>query len=386
MSGQGSSGGQGLVEFSDRIGGSGSARLIALGVVVVLVGFVAVAILGREPAPPPVAVASPVASAAASASTEPPQEAAPTASPMQPPEDVAVIAPTTDQPRFDEHLALVLEVAGTARYAPLLESEPGHWQAAYHIPYPRPALEATIVLTQIPAPPGEVDRLSIGSWEVSFVPMTLGWAQAFNVLDAVEEPRRMSGASDLARSGFRISAIAESRLYHGILHVDIQRHRPLPPPNESYAVEVRAGRFVTRIDLSVVEPGRLSGLLVIPDRVRATVIELTLMAIPAQNPLLGLVTVHRFETALPQLDEFVTGHSLISVSPGGDVGPGEPELLAYDYRFSAATTYADNQRAFTLDLLVSAVDDEDGFAEMSIPWPPDRTTEQPDLTAEQPDL
>jgi hypothetical protein len=166
----------------------------------------------------------------------------------------------------------------------------------------------------------------------------------------MELPQLVAGGPDLVRSGFHITVFAESRLDSGLLTIDVRRGTERPYPNESYAVDVRAGAFATRVTLAGFEAGRFSGTLVIPDRIRARQVRLTLVAMPAQNPLLGMVVVHEFSTELPAPDDFETGHSFFSVSPARAREPGLPELLTYSHEFSAETVYSGLERAMVLHL------------------------------------
>ena len=357
------------VEYSERIGGSRSALAIALVVVLALGGFIAIGILGREPGNEPEA-SSDVANVQAAAT--PPEAASPEApsrrpsGTSQPAEQIAAIPVSDSELRPDANLAAVLVVGGESHFARFGIVDPDHWFAAFRVPYPRPALEATLVLTQIRLPEG-TDPMAIGHWEVSFEPMTLGWEQSDVVLDVAEQPRDQPSAHALVRRGFRVSVTAESRLSFGVLNIDVERADPpaIGLVHDS-SLDVRSGRFVTSIGLDQITPGHLHGQLLVPENLAANVFEFTLRSRSAEDPRSRPVTVHGFETALPRFDEFVSSLSVISSLPVVDIQPSGPRLLTYDYQFSAAPSQA-GKRAVTVDIRVSAVEEDDGsFASTAI--------------------
>jgi hypothetical protein len=290
------------------------------------------------------------------------------------------IPPSSETPDIDDQLAAVLEVAGSAYRAHLEVTGPDQWHVAYRIPFPRPALEATLILTQGTASAEGAERISLGRWPISLEPMTPEWAQSETVLDVVEPPRDESAVHEVGRSGYRIVALAASHLYFGVLTVDVRRAAN-PEPNESYAVDVRSGDFATRVPLSALRPGHLTGTLIIPDSVTADRLDLSLVAMPASNPMLGMVTVYEFTLEMPPHGDFA-GSGVGQTAGPEEPRPGAPELLTFGHEFQAQTTYWGFLRAVVFGLRIdggfdssagdalSSSTNDGGFADMSMPFPP----------------
>jgi hypothetical protein len=345
------SGGQQPIEYSTKIGGGRSAWLIALAALLAVVGFVAIAVSGREQPPVfSVATAEPSRAAASSAASSAAPDPAPATPSAVPAAAVEQIRPSTSGPLPERFLGTVLELGGEEYLAELQEVAPGHFYAAYRIDFPRPARTATLGLAEIAPKMSSGTWHSLGEWQIDLAPMTPETRRAGRVLDAVELPQLTPAGPELGRSGFQITVYAEGRLNFGLLTIDVRRGAERPYPNESYAVDVRAGAFATRVTLTGFEAGRFSGTLVIPDRVAARQVRLTLVAMPAQNPLLGMVVVHEFSTELHAPNDFETGHSFFSVSPARAREPGLPELLTFSHEFSAETVYSGLERAMVLHL------------------------------------
>jgi hypothetical protein len=368
--------GRGLqpVSHSGRLGGGGSARLIALAVVVVLGGFIAIGVMGRGPAAPPVAEAPrtplPTGATSVTSPSHPPASPTPAATPSPFGAVERITASSPAPGSSGDRLAAVLEAAGTMHMALLERTGSGQWVATYLVPYPRPALEGRLVLTQVNAPAG-TSRLTLGRWPISFEPMTPEWERAGVVLDAVEPATDNPGAHPLASDGYHIVVVASSRLYYGLLTVYVER-QPTIELDESYVVELSAGQFATGVALANIRPGRYSGVLLIPDRPRVGSLNLVLLALPTQSGSEdGALVVHEYVTELPWPEDFVAGQTLMSANVDAFPGAAGPDLLRYDHDLSVEATYVDGQRALILTLQVhEPVDADDDFADMSTPWPP----------------
>ena len=357
-----------------HIGGGRSAIVVAVLIVAALVGFVAINVAGR-PAPPDAAVALPATTTAPTASAGPRSPGQPTPPSLA---TIAQIRPDESAARPYQYLGTVLTVAGQGFIAELEQVEPGRYYAAYRIPFPRLGREASLELADIQATASHDSWTSLGRWQISLDPIVPETRQAAKVLDEIQLPRFEPGGSALKRSGFSIKVFAEGRISFGLLTIEIERGTERPYPNESYAVDARVGDFATRVELAAIAPGHYSGLLIIPDRVSADELSLALVAMPASNPLLGMVTVYQFRIAMPPHGRFNTGDGIRQTSDP-QAAPGTPQLLTFGHEFQAQTAYSGFQRAVVLDLqMFGGVDPsggDAGFADMSISWPPDRTRE-----------
>lgn len=126
-------------------------------------------------------------------------------------------------------------------------------------------------------------------------------------------------------------------------------------PNEAYTLTLRAGERTVNAQMQVVQPGIVSGLLLVPRSFRGDAISLDISARPQGDPLLGLLPVSSFDMVVPRraklqgpeqaLDAVVLG----SPSSSGIIG-----IESNGYRVTATYLVIDETRAINVVLFVNA--------------------------------
>ncbi len=194
-----------------RVGGGGSARLVALVTAGVLGAVVWVGLSGQaadEPAPAQLAL--PTAAATARS----------TLAPRRTP-DYEFIRPTI--PLGADGFG-VLALIGSQRYLVVLqEIEVDHLYATMRLPFPRPAAEGTLELAQFWTRDNRPNFVSLGTVRLPLDPLVPETSQQGTVLDRTSPPQlTSSGVPRLVQRGYRLTVRAESRRSFAVLVIDVR--------------------------------------------------------------------------------------------------------------------------------------------------------------------
>jgi len=340
-----------IVELSTtRVSGGPSPRIFALAVAIALVGVVYLGLSGRPGDP------------AASRSPQPTQAtpivaaAGPTALPARSTR-VEELVPGDSGQRPNPYLGTSLRVGSDHSLAVLRELSPGYLYAAYRIPFPRPARQATLEVAKIGADNESFERF--GRWSISLDPLAPETRLAGTVLDTAHAPVRAAiadtEAPTLLRNGYRIRVRVESRLSFGVLVVEIREGRAPWVPDEGYRIATTLGRrHFTASFRPTQDFGNLVATIVLPDSIALRELPFRLRAMPASASPGGQITVGSWLVLLPPPREFGANATLLDETvPAGPVGPGQAQITGNGFRLVARSNAAKGDRFVEFELTIA---------------------------------
>lgn len=328
-----------------RVGGSGRAKLIALAAVVVLGSAIFLGLSGRTATAPK---ASPVA-------------AVPTAKPGPertfPPINTVQQIRDPNAPLQYQYLGTALTLGGQEFIASLEQQAPRNFYGAYRIPVPWPDDHGTIRLAEMSSTVSHDTFDGLGSWDVSLDILTRPGSLGAVVLDAIQLPTPTmivnSTVSRIMRNGFRITARLEHQGDHDVLAISVYVGVDPQLPNEDYSLNVHAGTQDFDSQLQAVEPGRFNGVVVLPDGFKASSLAVQVNAIPMADPLLGAVPVGSWRMVLAPTNDVAVGQEIFNVSVApAKVGPGQAQIVANGYTFTADYSALNGSRVISFELTV----------------------------------
>lgn len=201
-----------------RVGGSGRARLIALGAGVVLVGVVYVGLSGRTDGGP------------LTASVPPPSLVALRPTPTRGPERTSGPLTTVQQIRDPDarpqyqYLGTALILGGQEFIAALDQQTPTYFYGVYGIPLDWTADSGTLELAQMTSSVSHDTMDRLGQWDLS-LEAVVSTPMGNVVLDAVQPPMpstvATSDASPIALHGYRITARLEHQSDFDLLAIEV---------------------------------------------------------------------------------------------------------------------------------------------------------------------
>jgi len=343
--------------------GGRSARLIALGVVVVLGAVVYVGISQRQPQttapshPPAAAVASATTAASPLATTQ----LAPSAPGVASPSAGAPMLEILDQGRgpVGPHgdLGVYLTVNGETLLARLADVDSLRLHAAYRVALPAASGFGTLQLVD-----GGLDTATqYGSWAVplSLAPTTQNLdidisADAPTVLFEQEQPPDPSAdesATPLVRDGYRIRVSGSVTGTSATINVDLQLARERTFPTEGYNVVATVGRRTFRTNQSTltISPGYMRGEIFMPLDLNANTVSVSLTAVPADGGDPVVVTSQTFR--VPTSGDHEVSES--SISSRGQPDPALPQILVNGYAFQLVLNFQGDVRALSWKLNIN---------------------------------
>jgi hypothetical protein len=206
-----------------RLGGGVSARLVALTVVVVLVGVVAVALGGRPPTRDLTARASfsPVITPTPAGQPTDGQAATPA---------VVIALPRLEpvQPSAllgHDAVTVIAQIEGQTYLAPLYETDPGRLTGTIRAPFLAWSEAGnTLELAQLwPGHEQLRSYISLGSWPLNLAALRPDVASATPIMHEVVAARRLSRPMPRAVSrGYTLTVSVESHLLFGMVIVEVQ--------------------------------------------------------------------------------------------------------------------------------------------------------------------
>jgi hypothetical protein len=342
-----------------RTGGR-SAKLVAIGVVVVLASVVYVGISSRGGGPPgpthelAAAVASAPPSSPASGHTSPVPNSPVPLEPVSEPISVITERHGGVGPYGD--LRARLTVNGQIAAAMLDDVSSQHLHAGFRVIVPVDVLYyATLELVE-----GSNDAATYGSWAVPLsiasgsesVDVDIGALAPVTLLeqDQRPDPTAADDAAILTRNGFRILVTGARLGNAATVNVDLLIANPPTYPDEGYNVIVRAGNRTFRTNQSslVITPGHMRGVVHMPINLGTRSITIELSAQPTGSQGSVVIASDRFR--VPS----VPGRSVSSdtTSSGGGDDQRVPQILVNGYSYSLLLTFEGGSRAlvWTLDI------------------------------------
>ena len=330
-----------------RLEGGRSARLVALGIVLVLGVVAYVGMSGRTPATSPVALTLTPPPAGVVAQPTP----TPTRTPTPTPEPITAVDSRGGSSTTS--LSLGLSLGGQVVDALLGEVASDQWTAAYRIPRSTEASRGTLTLTQIGF--DDEPTVELGGWGIALSPSGI-------ILDAFQPPTaeaaRSLSAPRLLRNGYRIEARARRGGGYDLLDVSVQVAGNPLIPSEDYSIETALGPRHFTSALAYIGPGHYVGRIVLPDSVPFRALPFKLRALPAADPLSDTVNVQTFAIPLPPPREFGTDATLIDVSlPARRLAAGEAQIVGNGYRLIARSSAVEGDRVTEFELLIDPIFD-----------------------------
>jgi hypothetical protein len=322
-----------------------SPRLIALGLAVVLVAVVYVGVTGQGAAP--TATAAPADRAIGAASTALP--AFPSGLDAYP--GVYELLDRDGAGSSPVNLAIDFAFGGRTALAALAGDGPNQYHAAYGVPLPVPATDATLELRAY-ATPSE----TYGRWVVPLAVFDANAAPGALLIDDVRRPEPdspLASSTPLFRNGYRLEVGGERNATGGQLNIEVTIGTDPIWPAESYDLRASGGsqQFTGRSE--VVGPGQVWGEIEFPDSFTGRKVDVDLALVAPDAPGDGRVIVASYEVDLPRPNEYPNGVRTQDVSAGPSAGGSDLGIVANGYRLKLIGAFDRTARVLFYELDVS---------------------------------
>ena len=332
-----------------------SPRLIALGLAVVLVAVVYIGVTGQGPG-----------SAATAAPTDQLTAGRPATSPAVPtiPAQYPGVAQILDREGAGSSsvgLGMSLNMASESALAALTDDGPNQYHAAYRVPLPVPATDATLELVSLAGGPLSE---TYGRWIVPLTVFDASSAPGALLIDDVRRPEPdspLAASTPLFRNGYRLQVGGERNAKGGQLNIDLTIGTDPVWPVESYDLTALGGiqQFTGRSE--EVGPGQVWGEIVFPDSFTGRKVDVDLAVIPSDAPSAGAVIVATYEVDLPRPNEYPNGVRTQDVSAGPSLGGSELGIQANGYRLKLIGAFDRTARVLFYELDVNPMYDQSLF-------------------------
>jgi hypothetical protein len=317
-----------------RTGGR-SARLIALGIAVVLVGAVYVGFSGKTTPPSGPSPVPPIAGA----SSSPGQSLAAAAS-------FPIIAGVVENPGAVDkyvYLGLSLVIGGAQAITPLEVAESNHFHATYRVALPPPSDKAKLELVQVLR--DDQGFVRYGTWPLSLDVFDPNASPFAILLNELRQPDRFATSPDLVRNGYRILVGGERVDGGGTINVDITVGANPSYPSGEYTVVAQTRQSASEVSPVEEAPGRLSGQIVFPDNVHASTAALLLRGFDRARFLFG-EHLADLVIALPDKSKFVPGAAAFNIAFDPDpLAPNRMGIVNAGFQFDGTYELVNGKRA-----------------------------------------
>ena len=349
-----------VVELTTSRTGGRSAKLVALGIAIVLGGFVYVGVSGQNSAPSRTS-AAPAASFPVVAQQP---SGAPALTDVPAPASFPQIPPVDATYKLDASHTLGAGLTIGASYEPayFAEIDAKHLHAEYLVPLPVPEPFGTLELVGMgggagPATTYGTWRIALGTFHGNVGTDSVIGAYAPTLL--VTDQRPADPAADpagptLMRNGFRIDVTGAEQIGNEIINVRVELGDDAAYPSETYNVVASAGRH--HFSAATVEslPGHLRGEILFATSLTARRVVLELTATPAGAPRrqARVVLMHRLD--LPVAKDFPGPvQPEVITAARATAGTSATGIVTNGYTLTLLTTFDGGRRAIFWDLVIN---------------------------------
>ncbi len=345
-----------------RLGGGRSARLVGVGVAVLLVAVVYVGVSGqgaRMPDPSNDATVTPPAMGVPAALTPAPNA---DASPAPPAivgsyPGATQVSDREGATRTSRTLGVALTIGGRLSLATLDEFEPRHYHTAYHVPLPVPAAQGTLLLLDVAYWPP--DDNPYATWSLPLSVFDVDSPPGDVLLDTTHAPQpdSKSSAQMLAQNGYRMQVTGERNANGGQMNIDLTiGSDPVWPP-DNYELLATDGNHHLTSHGEEVGPGMVRGRIELPKSFTATTVAVQLNAIAPDDQHPGRVVVGTYTIVLPPQSEYPDGARTLDQQIAPSRKDPSIGILANGYDLKLIGVFEGNVRVLFYELRVNAAYD-----------------------------